>query len=183
MSVQAIVIEEAKRAGIRQNEQAQILHRSKQGISAAKNGTRRLTIEELFTLAEAAASPRAYMETVYEAARGIMVSPYLDGDNVELNFHAVLAKTIEELEEAIATIKNLMPFTINRPDPNDELLRQRVQDGLLQLIDAGVAIDHLIAGGCERYGINIAGLYAAHERKLTMKGYLKKKNRLGKDGR
>jgi len=182
MSVQAIVIEEAKRAGIRQNEQAQILHRSKQGISAAKNGTRRLTIDELFALAEAAASPRAFMETVYEAARGIMVSPYLDGGNVELNFHAVMAKTIEELEEAIAAIKNIMPFTINRPDPHDEVLRQRVQDSLLQLIDAGVAIDHLIAGACERYNINIAGLYAAHERKLAQKGYIKKNRLRGKDG-
>lgn len=182
MSVQAIVIEEAKRAGIRQNEQAQILHRSKQGISAAKNGTRRLTIDELFTLAEAAASPRAFMETVYEAARGIMVSPYLDGDKVELSFHAVLMKTIEEYKEATAALEALVPYAINKPDLNDELLRQRVNECMFQVQDSKVAADHFIVSSCERYAINIARFCVTHAHKLIRKGYLKKKNRLGRDG-
>jgi hypothetical protein len=172
LSIAEVIIHEAKQSGLNQKDMAALLHRSEQGISAAKTGQRGLTTEELLTLAEASGSGKAYMVAVHDKTP-VFTSPYLDGEMVDHHRCSVLSKTIEELQEALEAAKGIQRHIINSPRPRDEVQARSVKDSLLQLLDARVAIDHIIAALSETYGINIAGLFAEHERKLVAKGYLK----------
>jgi transcriptional regulator with XRE-family HTH domain len=174
LSIAEVIIREAKQNGLKQNDMAALLHRSKQGISAAKTGRRDLSIDELLTLAEASGSGKAYMVAVHDKTP-VFTSPYLDGEMVDHHRCSVLSKTIEELQEALEAAESIQKHIINSPRPGDEVQARSVKDSLLQLLDARVAIDHIITALSETYELNIAGLFAEHERKLAAKGYLKKK--------
>jgi hypothetical protein len=50
------------------------------------------------------------------------------------------------------------------------------------VIDVGPARDLFIKAACERYGFNVASLFAEHRKKLEAKHYLKRKTASRKSG-
>jgi hypothetical protein len=160
----------------------EILHRSKQGISAAKNGRRELPVQDLFALACASGSARAYMEAGYEATGG-RTSPYLDGENVNHDILNVFMVLKQEYKEAMDAIDSVLPFFYNKPNLNDELLRKRMEDVWLQIHDTVVGSENSQADIANVFGLSQDELLIKHTEKLYLRKYTKKKTTFVRSGR
>jgi transcriptional regulator with XRE-family HTH domain len=160
-----------QKRGLSQAAVARMGYVSEQMIQAAEAGRRRLTPDVMALIADATGEPQLLMEAGREVTGGAFVSPYLDGDLVDLHRSSVLAKLREEIGEAAVAVDNL--DLVNRPRQDDHSRRQ-VREVLLQILDVHVAIDHVVAIVAPECRIGIADLFAEHDQKLRSRGFLRR---------
>lgn len=175
MSIGAIIEEVCRNRGLTQNELGKMGNISPKTVSAIKLGRRNIAKDVLQTWAEKLDSPRVYLEMVREAGGGVYGSTWLDGENVDLHRSSVFMKTGEELEEASQALKAAETIVIHNPQKISDEQKKKIEEALLQCLDARLAIDILVAVKCETYGISIRGLFQKHQRKLEQRGYIKKR--------
>lgn len=169
-----VLRETREQYSLTQDQVAAIGYVSSKTISAVETGRRNLTTDLLARLTQQLDNPWLTMEAVAEVTGGAYCTPRLDGDEVDLHRASVWAKTLEELQEAQEALTRLC--LVNKPRVDDGR-REQVREALLQLLDARVAADHMIAVACCDFGLSLNGLYAEHREKLEQRGYVQKKSR------
>lgn len=157
-----------------QDQIAAAVYVSPKTVSAIETGRRNLTPDLLSRLTQQLDNPWLTMEAVAEVTGGAYCTPRLDGDEVDLHRASVWAKTLEELHEAQEALTRLC--LVNKPRPDDGR-REAVREAMLQLLDARVAMDHMIAVACQDFGLSVCGLYAEHREKLENRGYVRRQKK------
>lgn len=166
------VIREAREfRGLTQVAVGQIGCVSNKTISAIECGRRPVGLDVLGRLADTFDYPRFYMEAAEEVTGGVYSTTWLDGECVDLHRTSVWAKTCEELEEAYEWMKQV--DVINNPSKVSEEQRQKIEEALIQALDARTAIDHCVAVLCTSYGLSIKEMFDKHRKKLESRGYIK----------
>lgn len=95
---------------------------------------------------------------------------YLDGPNADLHRSAVKEKTLEELEEAISSLKDTC---LSKPLKNFQPFEiQKLRTSLEELVEASTAILQLIAVLCLESGISYKELWTHHYLDLESQGYI-----------
>lgn len=96
----------------------------------------------------------------------------LDGEMVDLHRASVAMKTKEELTEALEAIESVC--VVNHPRSIREFDKQRLEESVLQAIDAIVALTQYVAVICIEYGFSWFKKWQKHRAKLQSKGFIRK---------
>jgi len=171
MAIGEVLREARMQLGITQEQISGIAYVSPKTVSAYETGRRTVSPEVMEVLVKELDDPRLTMEAAATVTGGVYCSPWLDGERVDLHRASVWAKVLEELEEAMHAVGAVC--LVNRPQKGDNEAIERVQESLMQLLDARVAIDHYAAVICKDFGLSITAVYQAHRRKLESRGYVK----------
>lgn len=156
--------------GYTQEQLSLKLPMSREAISKAETGARKLPKELRASAAEVLDHPFLSMALAYEDTGGAWV-PELDGDKVDLHRSSVRSKTIEELEEAIQAIKGVC--LVNHPEYIQDHEKQQLKKALMEAIDAIIALSHFVGIICLEYGFSWIGLWREQYMKLKSKGFVK----------
>jgi transcriptional regulator with XRE-family HTH domain len=171
MPFPTVLREIRKQRKMSQAQVGRIGYVSEEMVGAVEAGRRRFTPDTMARIAEGLGEPQLYLEAAREVTGGVFTAPWLNGERVDLHRCSVAAKLNEELGEALAAVGTL--DLVNRPR-QDEPTRRQVREALLQVLDAHVAIDTYVAVITGEFHLSVSDLYAAHERKLREKGYLRR---------
>jgi len=115
--------------------------------------------------------PRLMQLAVRMVTGGAFVSPVLDGDAVDLHPAAVIAKCIEELEEALPAAKSLQRLLIKPRLARSEQELISAAEERLQPIDVERVVQVLTTVMAMDEGADINTYYREHDRKLVARGY------------
>ncbi|HOV79549.1 MAG TPA: helix-turn-helix domain-containing protein [Bacillota bacterium] len=151
---------------------AGMLHISESLVSEWEHGRKRITEVLRTKLARKMDDGRLYLALGREATGGPCVAPWLDG--IDGHRLACAMKTIEELEEAIAALKSIMPVLMQPPERISEEARAAIRDTMLEIIECTTASENTCARLARLYGISLADMWDQHQAELEGKGYLKK---------
>ena len=175
MTAVAMAVKEARaKRGVRQDDIARLAHVHRTYISHLENGRVPDNPEVLRTLAKELDCAWLYKALHEAVASLVFVHRKLDGERVDLHRSSVKAKTLEELEEAIETLKGF--DTVNKPSNVTPEQREEIIEGLMmELLGAENAIETLVSVICEEYGISPAEVYERFNRRMQEKGYQKKR--------
>ena len=171
MAIGDVLREARLQLGITQEQVGGIAYISPKTVSAYETGRRTVAPEVMEVLVKQLDHPRLCMEAAAAVTGGAYCSPWLDGERVDFHRVSVWAKVLEELEEAKQAVGAVC--LVNYPQADDCETMQRVQESLMQLLDARVAIDHYAAVICRDFGLSISAVYQAHRVKLESRGYVK----------
>lgn len=171
MAIGEVLREARQQLGITQEQVGGIAYISPKTVSAYETGRRAVTPEVMEVLVKQLDHPRLCMEAAATITGGAYCSPWLDGERVDLHRVSVWAKVLEELEEAMRAVGAVC--LVNHPQTDDCEAMQRVQESIMQLLDARVAVDHYVAVICRDFDLSISAVYQAHRRKLESRGYVK----------
>jgi transcriptional regulator with XRE-family HTH domain len=156
--------------GYTQEQLSMELPMSREAISKAETGARKIPKDVRSKAAEVLDHPFLTMAIAFEDTGGAWV-PELDGDKVDLHRSSVRSKTIEELEEAIEAIKGVC--LVNHPEYIQEHERQQLKKALMEAIDAIIALSHFVGIICLEYSFSWLGLWKEQRLKLKSKGFVK----------
>lgn len=164
------VQKEARQEYMTQQELAEKLHLSRSMIAEIEAGRRRLPKDVAPKAVEILDCGFYAMEVAREMTGGSWVAK-LNGENVDLHRASVKAKTQEELYEALEAINGIC--VANKPESMKEQERIKLEEAMIQAIDAIVALSHYVAIVCKEYGFSWLQLWRKHFMKLLKNGYVK----------
>ncbi|MFF2174938.1 helix-turn-helix domain-containing protein [Lysinibacillus sp. NPDC058147] len=96
---------------------------------------------------------------------------YLNGPNVDLHRCSVRDKTIEELEEAIVSIKQT---SLAKPkEAINPYEKKNMMDMIEEAVEAATALANFIAITTDHLGISYTGVWTSHYQDLQEEGYIK----------
>ncbi|MGE7954838.1 helix-turn-helix domain-containing protein [Lysinibacillus xylanilyticus] len=96
---------------------------------------------------------------------------YLNGPNVDLHRCSVREKTIEELEEAIVSIKQT---SLAKPkEAVDPYEKKNMMDMIEEAVEAATALANFIAVTTDHLGISYTGVWTSHYQYLQKAGFIK----------
>lgn len=167
-----------KRRGIQQGDVAQLAHVHRSYVSHIERGKAPNNPEVLRTLAKELDCGWLYKALHEAVSTLVFVHRKLDGDVVDLHRSSVIAKTLEELEEAIDAVRGF--DAVNKPNNVTPEQREEIIEGLMmELLGAENAIETLVSVLCEEYEISPSEVYERFNRRMQAKGYQKRRG----DGR
>lgn len=176
MYASSVLTEVRQLRGMTQQDVGDFLFKSKVDICKFEKGKSTLgRFETMQSLGPRLDDPWFYLAAIFELTGGPFATRKLDGD-VDLHRAVVWRKTIEELTEAAESAEEAEVILIPPVAASDEQ-KQVVYDMLLQLIDARVALDHMLAVGCRDYGFSINQLFIDHDTKMETRKYRLKRKR------
>ncbi|MBY0052941.1 XRE family transcriptional regulator [Brevibacillus agri] len=112
------------------------------------------------------------MAAAHESTAG--TSPViLDGDNVELNRHTAVAKTIEEVEELLDAIKKAQSTLIKPPKSLTTQERQQLEQLIQETLDVITSTTNMAAVICREVKLSWVYQWTHHKAKLAKRGFLK----------
>jgi transcriptional regulator with XRE-family HTH domain len=141
-------------------------------IRQVEAGTKRFATDVVIRLVRALGEPQLLLEAAREVTGGAFVSPWLDGDRVDLHRCSVAAKLREELKEGSGALET---FDLANVPRKDEYTKRQAEAVVLQLIDCRVAIDHFTAVVARDFGLDVFDVFAKHDRKLLDHGLIKRR--------
>lgn len=165
--------------GLTQNAVAFIAGCSRTWTSQLEAGVMKPAPERIARLGSKV-DPRLMLLAVRMVTGGAFVSPVLDGEAVDLHPAVVVAKCIEELEEALPAVKALQRLLITPRSVRSEKDRLKAVDELLQLIDVERVTQNLAMVMAKDEGADINAYYSAHDRKLVARGYTREGADIGR---
>ena len=112
---------------------------------------------------------RFALELAHEYTGGSW-TPALNGPAVDLYRTSVQLKTIEEIEEAIESIRNAVLNV--HPDYIGSFEKQDIEKSLDEAADAVTALNTYIMVVCKDYKISWLKVWARHKSKLISRGFL-----------
>jgi hypothetical protein len=96
---------------------------------------------------------------------------WLNGQNVDLHRCSVREKTIEELEEAICSIKSIS--LVKPKEAIDPYEKKNMMDMIEEAVEAATALANFIAVTTEHLDISYTGVWSNHYQHLEKAGYIK----------
>jgi transcriptional regulator with XRE-family HTH domain len=164
------VKEARKNANMTQQQLSFELFESRESISHQENGRYRVQPNISKYFAERHNNPWVALEAAAEYTGWGPVK--LDGEAVDLHRASVTMKTREELVEALEAIESVC--VANHPRSIRELDKQRLEEAMMQAIDAIVALTQYVAVICADYGFSWVDMWKKHRTKLKAKGFIKR---------
>jgi DNA-binding XRE family transcriptional regulator len=164
------VKEARKDADMTQQQLSFEIFESRESISHQENGRYRVQPNISKYFAEKHNNPWVALEAAAEYTGWGPVK--LDGEMVDLHRASVAMKTKEELTEALEAIESVC--VANHPRSIRELDKQRLEEAILQAIDAIVALTQYVAVICIDYGFSWVKMWQKHRTKLKSKGFIRK---------
>ncbi|TQK41927.1 hypothetical protein FB479_11628 [Brevibacillus sp. AG162] len=117
-------------------------------------------------------NPFLAMAAAYESTSG--TSPViLDGDNVELNRHTVVAKTVEEVEELLLAIRRAQPILVKPPTTWSTSEKHQIEHLIQETLDVVTSTTHMAAVITKESKLGWITQWTKHKTKLMGKGFLK----------
>lgn len=96
---------------------------------------------------------------------------WLNGPNVDLHRCSVREKTIEELEEAIVSIKKT---SLSKPkEAINPYEKKNMMDMIEEAVEAATALANFIAVTTDHLGISYTGVWTSHYQYLQEEGFIK----------
>lgn len=145
---------------------------SREAVSAYKNG-RAVTPPDVKSKA-ILVTDNAFlaMAAAHESTAG--TSPViLDGENVELNRHTAVAKTVEEVEELLDAIKKAQALLIKPPKSLTTQERQQIEHLIQETLDVVTSTTNMVAVICKEVRLSWVYQWSTHKTKLVKRGFLK----------
>ncbi|QSB48799.1 helix-turn-helix transcriptional regulator [Parageobacillus toebii] len=164
------VKEARKNANMTQQQLSFEIYESRESVSHQENGRYRVQPNIAKYFAENHNNPWVALEAAAEYTGWGPVK--LDGEVVDLHRASVAMKTKEELTEALEAIESVC--VANHPRSIRELDKQRLEEAILQAIDAIVALTQYVAVICIDYGFSWVKMWQKHRTKLKSKGFIRK---------
>ncbi|KYD24582.1 helix-turn-helix transcriptional regulator [Parageobacillus toebii] len=164
------VKEARKDANMTQQQLSFEIFESRESISHQENGRYRVQPNISKYFAEKHNNPWVALEAAAEYTGWGPVK--LDGEMVDLHRASVAMKTKEELTEALEAIESVC--VANHPRSIREFDKQRLEEAVLQAIDAIVALTQYVAVICIEYGFSWFKMWQKHRTKLQSKGFIRK---------
>jgi DNA-binding XRE family transcriptional regulator len=164
------VKEARKNANMTQQQLSFEIYESRESISHQENGRYRVQPNISKYFAEKHNNPWVALEAAAEYTGWGPVK--LDGEVVDLHRASVAMKTKEELIEALEAIESVC--VANHPRSIREFDKQRLEEAVLQAIDAIVALTQYVAVICIEYGFSWLKMWQKHRAKLQAKGFIRK---------
>lgn len=148
------------------------VHASREAISAYKTG-RTITPPDIKSKSVVLTdNPWLAIAAAHESTAG--TSPViLDGDNVELNRHTVVAKTVEEVEELLEAIKRVQPLLIRPPSSLKPNEKQQIEHLVQETLDVVTSTTNMTAVICREVKLSWVYQWSKHKAKLVGEGFLK----------
>lgn len=143
---------------------------SRESVSKYETGNVKLPTDVSQKVMQKYDNPWFAFEIEYEYTAGSGVKK-LDGKNIDLHRSSVKAKTEEELEEALVALKNVS--VVNKPEATNQIEKQKIEEALLQVIDAIYAAKHCVAILSKEYGFSWLKLWQVQFKKLVQRGYVR----------
>ncbi|MBO8164516.1 MAG: helix-turn-helix transcriptional regulator [Brevibacillus sp.] len=147
-------------------------HVSPESVSAYKNGRAIAPPDVKSKSIIATDNPFLAMAAAHESTAGTS-PPILDGENVELNRHTAVAKTVEEIEELLAAIKRAQPILIKPPRTLSPLERQQIEHLVQETLDVATSTTNMAAVVCREAKMSWTCQWSLHKAKLVKNGFLK----------
>ncbi|QDS37995.1 helix-turn-helix domain-containing protein [Brevibacillus brevis] len=117
-------------------------------------------------------NPFLSIAAAYESSAG--TSPViLDGDNVELNRHTVVAKTVEEVEELLEAIKEARPLLVKPPRSLTSQELQQIEHLIQETLDVVTSTTHMAAVITKESKLGWIAQWTKHKTKLLSRGFIK----------
>lgn len=157
-------------AGYTQEQLAMDLFISRESISLAEQGRRKVPKSIRKKLVETLDDGFLAFAIAEEAMGDIFITK-LNGERVDLHRSSVKNKTKEELLEAIEWIE--ASCIVNHPSSMNAEERIKLEEALIQAIDAIYALCHFVAVICREYKFSWIRLWKKHRKKLKERGYVK----------
>jgi transcriptional regulator with XRE-family HTH domain len=158
------------RKGLTQEQLSLNLPMSREAISKAETGARKIPKDLRPITAKELDYPFYSMAVAYEDTGGAWV-PELDGEAIDLHRSSVKAKTIEELKEALDALNSVC--VSNHPAYIQDYQKQQLEEALIQVIDAIIALSYYLGVICLDYGFSWLKLWKRQHLKLKTKGFVK----------
>jgi NTP pyrophosphatase (non-canonical NTP hydrolase) len=145
---------------------------SPESVSAYKNGRRPAPPDIKSKSILLTDNPFLAIAAAHESTAG--TSPaILDGDNVELNRHTVVAKTVEEVEELLTAIKQAQPLLLKPPRSLTSQERQQIEHLIQETLDVLTSTTNMTAVICRELKLSWIYQWTVHKAKLAKRGFLK----------
>lgn len=96
---------------------------------------------------------------------------WLNGQNVDLHRCSVREKTIEELEEAIYSIKSIS--LVKPKEAIDPYEKKNMMDMIEEAVEAATALANFIAVTTDHLGVSYTGVWSNHYQYLQKEGFIK----------
>ncbi|NRS51949.1 XRE family transcriptional regulator [Brevibacillus sp. HB2.2] len=117
-------------------------------------------------------NPFLAMAAAYESTSG--TSPILlDGDNVELNRHTVVAKTVEEVEELLLAIRRAQPILLKPPSTWSTSEKHQIEHLVQETLDVVTSTTHMAAVITKESKLGWIAQWTKHKAKLLSRGFIK----------
>ncbi|WP_026678183.1 helix-turn-helix domain-containing protein [Fictibacillus gelatini] len=149
------------------------LNVSRESISAYETERAKVPQDISRSLMEKFDNPFYAMEVAHDYTGGSWVSK-LDGEAVDLHRSTVKDKTLEELDEALESIRGVRLAT--KPKYIQEHEKHQLEEAIIQAIDAIIALTHFVAIICIEYGFSWLKMWKKQHAKLRSKGYIKRRS-------
>lgn len=147
-------------------------HVSPESVSAYKNGRTVAPPDIKSKSITATDNPFLAIAAAYESTAG--TSPViLDGDNVELNRHTVVAKTVEEVTELLEAIKKTQPLLIKPPRSLTQQERQQIEHLIQETLDVVTSTTNMAAVITKETRLGWISQWTKHKSKLVKNGFIK----------
>ncbi|GCD83702.1 hypothetical protein PTHTG4_27660 [Parageobacillus thermoglucosidasius] len=159
-----------KAANMTQQQLSFEIYESRESVSHQENGRYRVQPNISKYFAEKHNNPWVALEAAAEYVGWGPVK--LDGEMVDLHRASVTMKTREELAEALEAIESVC--VANHPRSIRDFDKQRLEEAILQAIDAIVALTQYVAVICTDYGFSWIKMWQKHRAKLQSKGFIRK---------
>lgn len=145
---------------------------SPESVSAYKNGRRPAPPDVKSKSVLLTDNPFLAIAAAYESTAG--TSPViLDGINVELNRHTVVAKTVEEVTELLEAIKKTQPLLIKPPKRLTQQERQQIEHLIQETLDVVTSTTNMAAVITKETRLGWISQWTKHKSKLVKNGFLK----------
>ncbi len=147
-------------------------HVSPESVSAYKNGRAIAPPDVKSKSILLTDNPFLSIAAAHESTAG--TSPaILDGENVELNRHTVVAKTVEEMEELLAAIKRVQPILLKPPSNFTTQERQQVEELIQETLDVVTSATNMAAVITKETKLSWIAQWTKHKTKLVKRGFMK----------
>ncbi|MGZ0084549.1 helix-turn-helix domain-containing protein [Caldibacillus thermoamylovorans] len=163
------VKEARQKTGMTQQQLSFDIYESRESVSHQENGRYRVQPNISKYFAEKHNNPWVALEAAAEYTGWGPVK--LDGEMVDLHRASVTMKTREELTEALEAIESVC--VANHPRSIREFDKQRLEEAMMQAIDAIVALTQYVAVICMDYGFSWWKMWQKHRAKLQAKGFIR----------
>lgn len=139
-------------------------------VAKIEHGERAVAADMAPRIGQALDHPAILLELAREQSGG-WGPAWLDGPNVDLHRSAVRERCIDEVEEAVATIREWC--SSKPPAVETDGDRKRRYEHLMQVMDAQVALAVYVGVQCTEYGFSMLQVSRDHYNKLKSKRYVR----------
>lgn len=147
-------------------------HVSPESVSAYKNGRAVAPPDIKSKSVLVTDNPYLAIAAAHESTAG--TSPViLDGENVELNRHTVVVKTVEEVEELLEAIKRVQSILVKPQRSWNTKERQQVEHLVQETLDVVTSTTNMAAVICREGKLSWIYQWTTHKTKLAKRGFMK----------